>query len=399
LIVTLRLQIIWIDFSSICYMYAYILFLKLGWKTHLKTLFFLMVSTFMSLDITALATSQKINIGTYKSRAIWTPVLPRTENAKVPAVILIPGSGPNGPEEMVPSSLTVDNKDHSIFEAFSVPFNRANIHTLAIGKPGVEFHSSWNPNTYFYDKTLYSGLKWGDLIANVKAAVEFVRSQPNVDINKIYLLGHSEGTQVSIDYAAQDQKLKGIILLGFMDNDISTTLDWQLYRRPIDWFVARDVDTNHDGYVSREEASLCPDFRWTWKEGEKEISYKQIEDGLRNDPKLQALVDATKKSPLYSGGIFARGPIHNLAVSLKQDIYVYNGELDLQTRASEASALENAASAIGKANVSVTIVPGVGHGFSPPRPPRSQPLLDITIGPVEERFQNILFALAQKISK
>ncbi len=53
--------------------------------------------------------------------------------------------------------------------------------------------------------------------------------------------------------------------------------------------------------------------------------------------------------------------------------------------------------AAGKTNYQVSLIPGVGHGFSAPRPPRSHPYLDMTVGPVSSEFQSELSRLAEKI--
>lgn len=185
-------------------------------------------------------------------------------------------------------------------------------------------------------------------------------------------------------------KLEGV-------TDSGRVVDWQLYHRVIDDFIAPDVDTNHDGYVSREEAAKWPEFHWNWQPGQGRVSYQEIEAALRQDPGSESLYRKAKTSALYQDGIFNRGPIHRLTASLRQDVYVYTGALDEQTSPREALELQRTCHALGKENCYVTIVPGVGHGFSPPKAPRRHPLLDMTIGPVEPAFQEVLFQLGRKL--
>lgn len=180
---------------------------------------------------------QKVTFGRYKSRALFTP----SDSLQCPAplVILVPGSGANGPEEMMPAALTGDGLDHSIFGSFAKGLQRAHAATLAIGKPGVEFFSSWNKQNYFYDASLYQGLTWQDLINNLSDAFQYAKNLPCVDINNITVLGHSEGTQVAIDFAQAEPKLvASLILVGFAGENLATTVDWQLFRRPIDAFLS-----------------------------------------------------------------------------------------------------------------------------------------------------------------
>lgn len=128
---------------------------------------------------------------------------------------------------------------------------------MAIGKPGVEFFSSWDPTTYFYDKALYANSEWTDLIDNVADAVAFVREQPSVDKGRIFLLGHSEGAHVAVDYAASDPSLAGLILLGYSGENLKTIVDWQLFHRNIDLFVKTDLDRQTPPFWATPLVAAC----------------------------------------------------------------------------------------------------------------------------------------------
>ncbi len=56
------------------------------------------------------------------------------------------------------------------------------------------------------------------------------------------------------------------------------------------------------------------------------------------------------------------------------------------TPPSEVKSLQDACTAAGKRDCEIHLVPGLGHGMSPPKPPRAQPLLDQTEGPVDAKF-------------
>ena len=297
----------------------------------------------------------------------------------------------------MPPSLTADGKEHGLFSELSAPFNRVGIHTLALGKPGVEFFTEWSNSKWFYDMSLYQGLRWTDLIDNLAEAVKYVQNLSNVDSTSIYVLGHSEGTQVAVDFAAKDPSPAGLILLGYAGEDMATTIEWQLFKRAIEHFIATDVDTNHDGYVTKEEASPWPEVSWNWESGENRISYQDIEAAQRKNPQLNSDLEKRKNSPLFSRGIYTRGPLYQKTASLKSDIYAYTGALDMQTRPREALELSNACQQTNHPHCVVTIIPGLGHGFSPPKKPRAHPLLDMTLGPIDESFEELLFQLAKKL--
>lgn len=338
---------------------------------------------------------QKITFGRYDSRAIFNEA--NVAQCPAPLVILIPGSGANGPEEMMPGAVTDDGMDHSIFGEFSEGLRRGNVGTLAVGKPGIDFFKTWNPKDKFYDQSMYQNLGWQDLIDNLKDAVEFSKTLPCVDPSRIYVLGHSEGTQVAVDYAQQNPSVaKGLLLVGFSGENLATTVDWQLFRRVIDVFVQPDVDVNRDGYMSLNEAKVWPELVWPWKPSQDKVSYAEIEQTLRGDPDTQNEYQKLTKAKIWQG-VFFREPIYAEAASLSEDLYVFTGDLDIQTRPEEALKMKNQCEKVQKSNCEVHLVPGLGHAMSQPKGPRKHKLLDSTLGGVDESFKSLLHSTALKL--
>lgn len=361
-------------------------------KNHILGFFVLSAMTLISLTSFA---EEHLIFGRYKSRAIFNKS-PSTQ-CPAPLVIMIPGSGANGPEEMMPASMTGDGLDHSIFASFSEGLHKGAVGTLAIGKPGVDFFKSWDNKGWFYDQSLFQNLSWQDLLDNLKDAVDFAKTLPCVDPNKIFVLGHSEGTQVATDFSSQEpSSIQGIILVGFSGENLASTVDWQLFRRSIDSFLAPDMDTNHDGFISKEEASHFPtEFTWNWKPDQTQVSLEEIERYLRENKDLQNLYQSMAKSKIWNG-IFNRTPLYEEIASLSIDVYVFTGTLDVQTRPEEALKLKNACVDAHKLNCEVQLLEGLGHGMSQPRSPRKQKLLDATLGPVDQLFLDRLSNLANK---
>lgn len=355
--------------------------------------------TFFSILVTLyshpLWAQENLSFGRFSSRAIFNQA---SVNCPAPLVILVPGSGANGPEEMIPANLTGNGKDQGLFNSFASAINKSgHVGTLAIGKPGVNFFKSWQSQDLFYDKNLYVNLSWQDLILNLADAVEFAASLPCVDPSQIILLGHSEGTQVATDFTTQFfTKVKTLIYVGFSGESLQTTLDWQLFQRPLDSWLVPDVDTNRDGLISKTEVKDWPEFQWDWKPGQNQLSFLEIEADLRANVDLQKFYQAASQSKLWQG-VFNRTPIYEEAANLKQNIYAFTGDLDVQTRPQEALKLKDFCSQKQKANCEVTLVPGLGHGMSPPSGPRKQKFLDATLGPVDQSFLQILEELAPQL--
>ena len=350
------------------------------------------------------ASAYKIKVGRFESRAVWAA----SGNAanKRPTVILIPGSGAHGPEEVMPASLTADGKDHAILGEFAAPLFEGGANILSLGKPGVNaFAGKFDYAQWFYNSPLYHNLKWNDLIDNVDEAVEFALAQPSTDPSRIYLLGHSEGTQVAADYAMMfPQKIRGLLLLGYADDSLGEILDWQLFRRTSEMLLKADIDLNRDGAVSATEApklwkmTLNTEYfreliECYWDGARTEMRIDEMNQRARNCKPLQETQAQYSSSPLYSNGVFSRVPLHEALSKYSGDIHVFTGELDVQTQPSQALALKQACQRTQKKNCSVTLVPGVGHNFSAPKGHR---LIHPTAGPVSPSFQNTLRELAHK---
>ena len=338
--------------------------------------------------------TQKIKVGRFESRALWTP-----SSGKSPAILMLPGSGPQGPEEMIPGKLTVDGKNAPLFIQLAEPFIEAGFNVLALGKPGVNFYSE-NPEEKYYDIKMIKQLTWQNLLDNAKDGIDFLRKQDSVDSDKIYVLGHSEGTQVATDLTIISPP-NGLILLGYSGEDLLTTLKWQLTDRGIDHFVKTDVDSNRDGFVTQLEGKKWAGlFAWDWKPGQDQVSIEDLRNANKNDPKIKDTIKTVQDSFFCSsGGKCDRGPIYDETAQFAGPIHVFTGELDLQTRPEEALRLRDVCARLNKKNCYVDIVPGVQHGFSAPRGPRRHPLLDMTLGPVDASFQRRLFELAKEIDQ
>lgn len=353
----------------------------------LSSIFLLVVA----LVLPSLASAeQKMTFGRFQSRALFTPA--SSTQCPAPLVILVPGSGANGPEEMVPASLTGDRQDHSIFASFSEGLQRSHVGTLAIGKPGVEFFKSWDmQKDWFYDAKMYSGLGWQDLIENLHDAVTYAKGLPCVDANQISILGHSEGTQVAVDFASQfPDEVKTLLLIGFSGESLATTVDWQLFRRSIDSWIAPDVDTDHDGYLSKTEAALWPELgALPWPAGQDKLSFGEIESMQRANPFLQGVYKQAATAKIWSG-VFDRAPLYAQAAALHNQLIVFTGELDTQTRPEESLQLQSQCVASHKANCEVHLIKGLSHAMSLMREPRKQKLVDATLGPVAPSFLDIL---------
>ncbi len=126
---------------------------------------------------------------------VWlsgTLTLPNDTN-KHPAVMLVAGSGPNHRDSY--------HAGHRTFKVLADHLTKLGYIVLRSDKRGV-YKSSGS----FEDGTL------NDLILDTQAAVQYLKSHKRVDQNNIILIGHSEGSLVSI-MTTEHEKVQGLVSL------------------------------------------------------------------------------------------------------------------------------------------------------------------------------------------
>ena len=100
-----------------------------------------------------------------------------------------------------------------------------------------------------------------DLVQDANKALAVLMQQPEVNINKITVLGHSEGTVIAPRVAIDNpSKVKNIVLMGALAQNMSEILDFQAVSLPL--LYAKEVlDINHNGSLSIQEASKDVTFQ------------------------------------------------------------------------------------------------------------------------------------------
>lgn len=126
---------------------------------------------------------------------------------KMPTVILISGSGPQDRDEHL--------FGHKPFLILADSLSRAGYVVLRLDDRGV----GKSTGDFVSSTTL-------DYVNDVRAAIAYLSRQHPVNVNRLYLLGHSEGALVAQVVAMQDERVKGIVMLaGPVADPLSLLLD------------------------------------------------------------------------------------------------------------------------------------------------------------------------------
>jgi dipeptidyl aminopeptidase/acylaminoacyl peptidase len=180
-----------------------------------------------------------------------------------------------------------------------------------------------------------------DLIDDTRAAIAYLRSRPDIDQDKIGLIGHSEGGFTASIIAAADPKIAAIALLAgaALANFESLLNEQVLY----DLALQRQIDPSDHSL----EQPIVHMLR------------KQLEDARTGQPDLK----------LTDGHEYFR---QHLALDMA-DIYgrvrcpvlILQGERDANVLALHAVQVALKFSALGNKNVRLRIIPDVDHAFVP----------------------------------
>jgi predicted esterase len=110
-------------------------------------------------------------------------------------------------------------------------------------------------NHIVLNSSVWGNATFNDLKHDAEKALAVLIQQPEIDSNKITIIGHSEGTmitpRVAIDNAT---KVKNIVLMGTVSQNLRDILYLQMVNTPI-LYAEKVLDGNHDGLLSLSEAS------------------------------------------------------------------------------------------------------------------------------------------------
>jgi len=143
--------------------------------------------------------SEEISYPSGKIKLAGTLSIPKDNRSKHPAAVLISGSGPQDRNE---DTVGPGGLKFGIFKQIAHRLSENGIAVLryddrGVGKSEGNFSEAAHP----------------DLIQDVKAGVAYLRARDDILDDRIVLIGHSDGAIIAPRVAAEDPKIKAIVLL------------------------------------------------------------------------------------------------------------------------------------------------------------------------------------------
>ena len=305
---------------------------------------------------------------------------PAAAEGRLPLVVFLHGSGRNDMNQTLPGG------KGSTFVRLAQAAGREGYATLRFNKRGV---TDIGPVRTTDPAQLTPKKPYERTQQDAAAVLRFAAKSPRVNPSKIFLLGHSEGTNVAANLAADPKsfdipKPAGVVAMAVLGKPVKQLLTFQVYGRLL-LQLHDEFDLDGDGRLTAAEASdglvgqpkeTADMFRSVLLDGTK------VKAGTDKNRDGQIAID-TEAGPVLRAntGIDKYPNIPGLdpsVVSYIKDLarfpsvekalprfsgptLLLNGENDLETPARAALAADAAVAAAGNKDHKVVIYPGVAH--------------------------------------
>jgi uncharacterized protein len=329
--------------------------------------------------------------------------IPAVGNGPFPGVLLITGSGAEDMNETA-GFIRIDNATGAkiypptpFFQIAEYLSDRGFV-TLRYDKRGV------GENHTITDSNVWGNLTINNIIQDANKALAVLIQQPEVDVNRISVLGHSEGTVVIPRVAIDNpDKVKNIVLMGALSQGMDKILKYQVVSLPL-LYAKQVLDKDNSGFLSVQEASQDVTFQsiiggnlsliLTQNLANNNTQVPKSEYNPNNDAYINietelkpALIEKSKGffspsssssntsvkctnlegCPMYSESFLKLEPNLNTIskVPSTTSILILNGENDTQTPVEGALLLQQKLTELNHPDHIMIIYPNLGHEFYP----------------------------------
>jgi hypothetical protein len=253
-------------------------------------------------------TAEEVTVNAGGHTLAGTLTLPKDARGRVPAVVLITGSGAQDRDSHSPLI-----PDYRFFRQVADTLSRRGIAVLRMDDQG------WGAS-----KGDPSAATTADFADDIRAGIAFLRARPEIDPERIGLAGHSEGAIIAPLIAAGDPRIRAVVLLAGPSRTGNRIVDFQVRdARIADGLTGTALDSAVAVAVAgRAAAAEIPWLRWF----------------LEHDPL----------------------PV---ARQVRAPVLILHGATDRQVTPDQAPELEAAIRAGGNRDVTVRVFPALNHLF------------------------------------
>lgn len=283
-----------------------------------------------------------------------------------PGILFIPGGGATSINGTAEPGALPNYRDLALELA-----NRGYV-VLRYGKRGVYVDEDDEP---YIEEEVYNTLNPPNLVADGWMALWHIRNHVLTNPSRVGVIGKSESSIVAPMVAIIDRNVPALAIMSPVGRDFASSAYHLLVEYPLKC-THRFVDINNDYVLDSTEFDPFPHifnfpFEYYDRNSDGTVTMAELTGKLIafKDYMLETFDDPpslTWTEPLYQNIPFFAKPNYKRIPMYTNPILVIGAALDVTTPVEETYMIEDALLEDGRTNVTVEIVPGVGHDFSPP---------------------------------
>jgi pimeloyl-ACP methyl ester carboxylesterase len=252
------------------------------------------------------------------------------------------------------------------------------------------------------DQNVWGNSTINDLILDAEKALNILTLQPEVDPNRISIIGHSQGTIIAPRLAIDNSmKVKNIILMGIVGSNFQDLIHLQRVSHPLE-YASQVLDKNHIGLISIQQIAEDPILRGLLvpisvlltfiRTNNTEVISNALVNTFANNTIGAGYIDIDKQlkpmlikryenltslnlskcnmieaCPEYYRSLFSLIPTLSIIgnVSKSTGILMLNGENDSLTPVQQAFLLQQRLAEVNHPDHTLITYPNLGHQFYP----------------------------------
>ncbi len=290
--------------------------------------------------------------------------------------MLIWGSTCDNGTGWVPGTDTATGKDEAMFLDIRNAFLSNGIAGFTYTKRGCSPEHGGTG-----DKTVRVTATRENLLKDALAALDALKKRPEIDSNKIFVFGYSEGNTYAWEIGrARKGEIRGLLLTAMIAGRYSIAEYYQKVLRRIEAFDV--VDENHDGKITQQEMKLYPcyaekDYFELSKcdtnadsvlEREelrscRERRFLEFMKAVENTPAGRFIEDS-KDPAEWQRQLYAAKSMVETVDDQNTPVAIFQGQADRATPVHEAITLRDALNQAKKAPFFFKTYPGLSHGLA-----------------------------------
>ena len=256
-----------------------------------------------------------------------TLLLPRGARGRVPAAVMITGSGPQTRD----SELRMPGlENYRPFRQIAERLASRGIAVLRVDDRGIGGSTG--------RETLESATT-SSFADDTRAQVAYLRARREIDPQRIALIGHSEGASIAMMVASTDARIRAIVLLAAMGK------------------TGEEVNLAQQEEALAQIPNMTEERKEALRAQQRQILRTIIEGGDMSQLPPEARLPWFREFLTFDPQAVIR--------RVRQPILILHGELDKQVNADQATLLESAARAAGNRDVTKRVFPRLNHLLLP----------------------------------